>query len=169
MTTDRHEVRRTIPAEPTAIFAVLCDPQGHVNIDSSGMLMSATGRPVQAVGDTFEVQMHREALGDLPLERYPVTIRITAFSPDQEIAWTVLSPVADPPVGHVYGYRLRPVDGGTEVTSYYDWSNIDPIWRDRELPQLGPDVKVTWPVVPATALRATLGILERTVAARSGG
>ena len=80
--------------------------------------------------------------------------------PDAEIAWTVLSPLAQPPIGHVYGDSLRPVDGGTAVTSYCDWSNIDPIWRDREIPGVGT---VTWPVVPATALRATLGILERTV------
>jgi hypothetical protein len=160
MTVDRHEVTRTIPADPTTIFAVLCDPQGHVSIDSSGMLMSASGKSAGAVGDTFEIQMHREALGDLPLGAYEVTVRITAFTPDREIAWTVLSPVADPPVGHIYGYSLRPVDGATEVTSYCDWSNIDPVWRDREIPGVGT---VTWPVVPATTLRATLGILDRTV------
>jgi hypothetical protein len=42
MTSDRLEVQRRIPADPAAIFRLLCDPQGHV-IDSSGMLMSATG------------------------------------------------------------------------------------------------------------------------------
>jgi len=30
---------------------------------------------------------------------------------------------AEPPLGHIYGYRLRPVADGTEVTSYYDWSD----------------------------------------------
>lgn len=43
---DRFEIRRTIPAAPEAIFRVLADPQGHVAIDSSGMLMAATGEPV---------------------------------------------------------------------------------------------------------------------------
>ena len=38
MTTERMEVQRTIAADPAAIFRVLCDPQGHVAIDSSGML-----------------------------------------------------------------------------------------------------------------------------------
>jgi len=45
MTDERIEVERTIAADPGAIFAVLCDPDGHVAIDSSGMLMSATASP----------------------------------------------------------------------------------------------------------------------------
>jgi hypothetical protein len=66
MTTERMEVQRTIAAEPSAIFAVLADPQGHVTIDASGMLMDATGDRVTAVGDTFVVHMDREALNDYP-------------------------------------------------------------------------------------------------------
>ena len=38
MTTERIEVQRTIATDPATIFGVLCDPQGHVDIDSSGML-----------------------------------------------------------------------------------------------------------------------------------
>ena len=45
-TIERIEVQRTIAADPATIFRVLCDPQGHVSIDSSGMLMDATGEPV---------------------------------------------------------------------------------------------------------------------------
>jgi hypothetical protein len=40
MTADRIEVQRTIRADPASIFAVLCDPQGHVAIDGSKMLTS---------------------------------------------------------------------------------------------------------------------------------
>ena len=58
-------------------------------IDSSGMLMGATGEPVTAVGDTFVVHMDREALNDYPLGRYDVTVTITALVPDREIAWKV--------------------------------------------------------------------------------
>ena len=43
MSIERLEVQRTIPADPATIFKVLCDPQGHVAIDSSGMLQAATG------------------------------------------------------------------------------------------------------------------------------
>jgi Polyketide cyclase / dehydrase and lipid transport len=154
MTSERIEVQRTIEAEPAAIFAVLRDPQGHVAIDSSGMLQSADGEPVSAVGDSFVVHMDREALGDYPeLGRYDVTVRISAFEPDREIAWTILGRLR-PQIGHVYGYRLEPTAGGTLVTSYYDWSNIDPKWREASI----------FPVISGGALRATLGILARTVA-----
>src|SRR6476646_11004062 len=121
MTDERMQVERTIAAEPAAIFRVLADPQGHVTIDSAGMLMDATGDPVTAVGDRFIVHMDREALNDYPMGRYDVTIVITTFVPDREIAWTIEG-VISPPIGHIYGYRLEPVEGGTRVTSYYDWS-----------------------------------------------
>ena len=153
LATDRIEVRRAIAADPAAIFAVLCDPRGHVAIDSSGMLMDATGEAVTAVGDSFVVHMDREALNDYPLGRYDVTVTITAFVPDREIAWTILGQIR-PQIGHTYGYVLQPAADGTIVTSYYDWSAIDPAWRQAGI----------FPVIPESALRATLGILARTVA-----
>jgi hypothetical protein len=153
MTTERFEVQRTIPADAASIFKVLCDPQGHVAIDSSGMLMDATGEPVTAVGDNFVVHMDREALNDYPLGHYDVTVIIKTFIPDREIAWTIRSEIR-PPIGHVYGYTLEPVDDGTLVTSYYDWSMIEPEWKERGI----------FPILSEGALRATLGILARTVA-----
>ncbi|HEY2548941.1 MAG TPA: SRPBCC family protein [Streptosporangiaceae bacterium] len=152
MSAERMEVQRTIEAEPAEIFKVLSDPQGHVAIDSSGMLMSAEGEPVKAAGDSFVVHMDREALNDYPLGRYDVTVSIKTFDQDREIAWTILGPIR-PQIGHVYGYRLEPADGGTLVTSYYDWSGIEQTWRDAGI----------FPVIPESALRATLGILARTV------
>src|SRR5205085_3911495 len=76
---DRIEVPRTIKAEPAAIFAVLRNPRGHVAIDSSGMLLSAEGEPVSAVGDTFVVHMDREALNDYPLGKYDAKVEISTF------------------------------------------------------------------------------------------
>jgi hypothetical protein len=148
---ERLEVQRAIAAPPEAIFAVLTDPKGHVAIDSSGMLMEASGDTVTKAGDTFVVHMDREALNDYPLGLYDVTVEIVTFEPDREIAWTVLGRFN---IGHVYGYRLEPIDAGTLVTSYYDWSAIEQSWRDAAI----------FPVVPESALRATLGILARTVA-----
>jgi hypothetical protein len=156
MTSERLEVQRTIKADPATIFRILCDPQGHVTIDSSGMLMDATGGPVKAVGDSFVVHMDREALNDYPMGLYDVTVTITTFVPDREIAWTILGQIR-PQIGHVYGYTLEPIEDGTLVTSYYDWSNIDPEWKKAAI----------FPVISEGALRATLGILARTVA-RSG-
>ena len=149
----RIEVQRTIEAAPADVFAVLCDPQGHVAIDSSGMLQAATGEPPEKVGDEFVVHMDREALNDFPeLGRYDVTVRITEFEPDSLIAWTILGQIR-PQIGHVYGYRLEPDGEGTKVTSFYDWSNIDQKWRDAGI----------FPVISELALRGTLGILDRTV------
>jgi hypothetical protein len=151
MSDERIEVQRTIRADPASIFAVLRDPEGHVAIDSSGMLMSATGAPASAVGDTFVVHMDREALNDFPLGEYDVTIVISTYEQDREIAWRVTGGLD---LGHVYGYRLEPTDDGTLVTSYYDWSAITDEWREAGI----------FPVISEGALRATLGILARTVA-----
>src|ERR1700691_340620 len=104
MTDERFEVERDIAADPITIFRFLCDPLGHVVIDSSGMLMDATGEPVSAVGDTFVVHMDRQALNDRPMGRYDVIVTISAFVPDHEIAWTIAGR-SRPSVGHVYGYR----------------------------------------------------------------
>ena len=151
--TERIETRRTIAAPAPDIFAVLCDPQGHVAIDSSGMLQDADGDPVSAVGDSFVVHMDRESLNDFPqLGKYDVTVQISEFEEDRLIAWTILGQIR-PQIGHVYGYRLEPDDGGTLVTSFYDWSSIDAKWREANI----------FPVISEGALRATLGILDRTV------
>ena len=153
MTTERMEVQRTIEADPAAIFAIISDPQGHVVIDSSGMLLDAEGDAVTAVGDTFVVHMDREALNDYPLGKYDVTVEITDFEADRRIAWTITGAL-EPPIGHVYGYTLEPVEGGTLVTSYYDWSDIHPTWREADI----------FPIMSEAALRATLGIIDRWVA-----
>jgi hypothetical protein len=152
---DRIEVTRPIAASPSAIFDVLRSPAGHVAIDASGMLQDHTGEPAETVGDTFVIHMDRESLNDFPLGQYDVTVLITAFAVDREIAWTVHGQI-EPPLGHVYGYRLESADGGTLVTSYYDWSDIDPVWREAGI----------FPILQEGALRATQGILARTVVAR---
>jgi hypothetical protein len=150
---ERIEVQRTIAAPASDIFAVLRDPQGHVAIDASGMLQDADGDPVAAVGDSFVVHMDRESLNDFPeLGKYDVTVQIAEFEEDRLIAWTILGQIR-PQIGHVYGYRLEPDDGGTLVTSFYDWSSIDAKWREANI----------FPVISEGALRATLGILDRTV------
>lgn len=155
MSEQRIEVQRAIAADPGTIFEVLCRPDGHVQIDASGMLMSSDGEPVSAVGDRFVVHMDRDSLRDFDLGLYDVTVVIATFEHDREIAWTIDGQL-QPPIGHVYGYRLEPVDGGTMVTSYYDWSDIHEQYRDL--------AKDHFPIISETNLRATLGILARTVA-----
>ncbi len=149
---ERFEVQRMIPAEARPIFDVLRSPSGHVAIDSSGMLQSAEGEPASAVGDTFVIHMDREALGDRPMGKYDVIVTITGYEQDRLITWEV-SGENFPSIGHYYGYRLEPVEGGTLVTSIYDWSSVSERWK--------PEGR--WPIIQESALKATLGILERTV------
>lgn len=158
MSTTRIEVTRNIGAEPEAIFTILCSPEGHVQIDASGMLMWAEGEPATAVGDRFHVHMDRDALRDFDIGEYELDVVFTRFEQDRAIEWAIESEFIDPPIGHVYGYELEPIDGGTRVTQYYDWSNIRPEYHET----LG----AAFPVVPEKALLATLGILARTVAPR---
>jgi hypothetical protein len=99
--------------------------------------------------------MDREALNDYPqLGRYDVTVEIKEYEPDRLISWTVLGQLR-PQIGHIYGFQLEPAEdaAATVVTSFYDWSTIDPKWRDAGI----------FPVLSEGALRATLGILDRTV------
>ncbi len=148
---ERLSVSRLIAAPAATVFAVLSSPAGHVAIDSSGMLQSASGPAVTAVGDEFVVHMDRESLNDRPMGKYDVRVIITKFVADELIEW-MISGTVQPPIGHVYGYVLEPADGGTLVTSYYDWSRISDEHRARGI----------FPVIPESALRATLGILART-------
>jgi hypothetical protein len=149
--TERLAATRLVPDSPEEVFALICDPQGHVLVDSTGMLQSAEGEPVSAIGDTFLVHMDRAALGDIPdLGLYDVTVVVTAFEQDRALEWTIRSGTT-PPMAHRYGYLLRPADEGTEVTTYYDWSGV------------AEESKPRYPVIGEHALGATLGILERTL------
>ena len=151
--TDRMEVSRPMPFPASVIFDIVRSPEGHVAIDASGMLQDFTGEPAEKEGDTFVIHMDREALNDMPMGKYDVTVRFMTFEKDKEVAWDLVN---DMNITHFYGYRLEPMDdGGTMVTSYYDWSKIDASWKDR------------FPIVPESALRATLGILERTARQRA--
>jgi len=153
---ERFEIQRTIPADPAAIFNIVSSPEGHVAIDASGMLQSSDGVAARAEGDTFVIHMDREALGDLPMGKYDVTVTITGYEQDRFITWEV-SGEGFPSIGHYYGYRLEPVKEGTLVTSIYDWSNIGDRWKASGM----------WPIIPESALKATLGILERTVSGKT--
>lgn len=149
----RFSITRTIQASAGDIFAVLCDPRGQLAIDASGMLQDVEGEPVGAVGDRFLVHMDRAPLNDIPqMGRYDVTVVITEYERDRHIAWTIDGTI-QPPLRHIYGYTLEPDGDATRVTTYYDWSQVDPERIESSV----------FPVIPEVGLRATLGILDRTV------
>ncbi|SHN46716.1 SRPBCC family protein [Cryptosporangium aurantiacum] len=153
----RISTTRRIAAPAARIFAVISDPDGHVAIDGSGMLMAADGsRRLTAVGDMFIMNMDREPLGDLPMGKYTVQNTVVAFTPEAAIAWQP-GEVDGRPLGHTYGYTLTPVGTDTtEVTSYCDWSGVHP----KILTIL------SWPVVPLSMLETSLDNLQRLVEER---
>lgn len=150
MQDERLSATRLISTTPSRVFAVLCDPDGHVAIDSSGMVQAATGGLLSGVGDSFVAHMDRESLGDYPeLGKYDVTVLVTDFERDRRLEWTVQSERFN--LGHRYGYQLETSAGDTVATAHYDWSAVSEKW------------KPIFPVIGAGALAATLGILDRTV------
>lgn len=154
MTAERIAVSRRIAAPASAIFALVTDPNGHVAIDGSGMLVApADAAPLRAVGDSFVMHMDREPLGDIPLGKYDVLNTCTAIEQDRLVEWSVGAP-GRTPIGHVYGWQLDPVsDTETQVTNYCDWSGLNPKLRG----------KVAFPVVPAEMLEASLDRLATAV------
>ena len=155
----RLSVQRAIAADPASIFEVLTTPSGHVAIDASACYVGR--RRAARDGRRRSVRRAhgpRIAQG-LPARRVHGECRIARYEPDRAIAWTI-DGVMQPPIGHVYGYELEPIEGGTNVTSYYDWSDIHEAYREA--------ASSIFPVISETNLRATLGILARVVAPGRG-
>jgi hypothetical protein len=157
MSDDRVSATRRIAASASDIFDIVTDPAKHVEIDGSHMLVAAQdARPLRAVGDSFVVNMDRDALGDLPLGKYTVRNVVTRMDPDRVLEWSV-GGVDSAPLGHVYGYELAPAGAGeTDVTLYCDWSGFN--WE--AVPEAMRS-QVRFPVVPKMALITTLEKLDR--------
>lgn len=98
-----------MPAEPQEIFDLLADPTKHSLIDGSGTVREARpGNPERlSLGAKFSMSMRQ----GLP---YKITNEVVEFDEPNVIAWRHMA-------HHVWRYRLRPVDGGTEVTEEFDW------------------------------------------------
>ncbi|MGD9798492.1 MAG: polyketide cyclase [Acidimicrobiia bacterium] len=144
---------RRIAAPASTLFAIVSDPAGHVRIDGSGMLEAAPdARPITAVGETFDMDMDREPLGDIPtMGKYKVRNTVTQLVPDRLFEWGV-GGFNRPPLGHLYGWQLEPVsDTETDVTNYCDWTNIPESMRTR----------ITWPIVPVHMLERSVEKLEQ--------
>ncbi len=100
---------RFVAAEPQAIFDLLADPAQHVLIDGSGTVKATSGEPPArlSLGAKFSMSMKM----GMP---YKITNEVIEFDEPNVIAWRHIG-------HHVWRYRLRPVDGGTEVTEEFDW------------------------------------------------
>jgi uncharacterized protein YndB with AHSA1/START domain len=152
MTSDRVSATRRIAAPAGKLFQIVSNPAGHVEIDGSGMLeASPDARQLTAVGETFDMDMDRAPLGDVPLGKYKVRNTVTQFVPDRLFEWGI-GGMDRPPLGHVYGWQLEPVDDThTDVTNYCDWTEIPEQMRSAR----------SWPIVPVHMLEQSVANLER--------
>ncbi|MSO80000.1 MAG: polyketide cyclase [Acidimicrobiia bacterium] len=141
--------RIAAPAEK--LFQIVSSPARHVEIDGSGMLVSSVDAGTTTkVGDTFDMNMDREPLGDFPeMGKYQVRNTVTQIVPNRLFEWGV-GMVDGDSIGHVYGWELTPLsDTETEVTNYTDWS---------ALPET---MKSYWPIVPLHMLEESVEKLRR--------
>lgn len=122
---DRIAASGMVAASRAEVFRIVTDPAMHVEIDGSGMLQAAPlARRLEAPGDTFEMDMDREPLGDVPMGKYKALNTVTRIIPDALLEWNVGS-YDRGPYGHVYGWEIAAVGPGeTEVTNYCEWTNI---------------------------------------------
>jgi hypothetical protein len=156
--TNRLAVSRTVKASPAEVFRVVTDPALQVEIDGSGMLVAAPGATrLAAAGDTFEMDMDRESLGDIPMGKYSVLNTVTRIIPDALLEWNVGSKERGP-YGHVYGWEMSAVNAQeTEVTNYCDWTDIPEEARGR------------FPIVPRAMMEKSVENLATLVARGSDG
>lgn len=153
MTDQRVSATRRIKAPAHVLYEIVASPEGHVRIDGSGMLDAAPdAKPLTAVGETFDMEMDRTPLNDIPgLVKYKVRNTVTQIEPDHLVEWTI-GGIDTPPLGHVYGWQLDAVsDTETDVTNYCDWTNITDELRARR-----PD----WPIVPVEMLEQSVAKLD---------
>lgn len=136
-------VSGTGAASASALFAVLCDPRRHVEVDGSGMLQAdVDAHPVTGVGEMFTMEMHYPSLGDYRTENH-----VVEFEPDRAIAWTTTRAGAKP-AGVIWRWQLTPIaERRTDVVHTYDWSAVtDPAVLAR----------VTFPRVSGEELRQSV-------------
>lgn len=104
-------VRRSVVVNATLqqIFDLLANPSEHVNFDGSGTVRrTVDDNPDRLeLGARFGMKMRM----GVP---YKMTNEVVEFEEPRLIAWRHLG-------GHVWRYRLREVDGGTEITEEFDW------------------------------------------------
>jgi hypothetical protein len=152
----RMAVTGKVSATPSDVFRIVTDPKMHVEIDGSGMLEAAPeAKRLEAAGDTFEIAMDREPLGDIPMGKYKVLNTVTRIVPNELLEWNVGSREHGA-YGHVYGWEIVAVgDGESQVTNYCEWSGISEAARDR------------FPIIPREMMEKSVENLSALVARSS--
>jgi hypothetical protein len=130
------EVSRRIQAPAAQIFEILATPQRHKDFDGSDMVQEALFEgSLSAVGDTFNMKMHR--LG----RDYLMINRVVEFESDRRIFWEPAPGDADTaggdpsrigiPAGYRWGYILAPdAEDATVVTEVFYYGTMSELLRE---------------------------------------
>lgn len=130
---------RRIEAPADQIFAVLADPNRHLDFDGSQMLRGAAeGSVISGVGDVFVMNMYFDRLGG----DYVTRNHVVEFEPGRRIAWSPAPGDAasagdnftyDEPLGHRWRFELAPEGSdSTVVTETYDCTAV-PDWFQQQI------------------------------------
>jgi hypothetical protein len=103
-------VTRIINASPEVIFNLLADPAMHPLIDGSGSVQEARMSAPKRLSKGAKFGMDMKLFG-IP---YRISNKVITFDEPTHIAWRHVG-------RHEWHYRLRVVEGGTEVTETWDW------------------------------------------------
>lgn len=151
MTDDKQlRVTRLIDAPADQIFDILTLPARHKEFDGSGMVVADDHtQRVQAVGDTFTMNMNHESQGgDYQMENH-----VVAFADNLVVGWAP-APPGEEPAGWKWVYTLDAQGpDSTEVTLTYDWEAVE----DKQLIAM-------FPAIPKDSLDESLNLLAAAVA-----
>jgi hypothetical protein len=126
-------VSRTINASAGKLFALLADTSNHPIIDGSSMVRDARpGVVIERVGDSFEMGMYREDLGNYEMRNF-----VVEYVDGRRLVWEPIPAALSGPddktedfePGHyLWGFDLTPVgDDSTVVTETFDCT-ASPEW-----------------------------------------
>ncbi len=152
MTDDKKiTVTRTIDASTSEIWDVLSNPQKHSQLDGSGFVISDDRSDrITANGQTFRMNMSGDHMGG----DYQTDNHVTGYDEHKLLAWQT-APAGTTPPGWEWMWELTAQGSeATDVVLTYDWSNV----TDPELLK-----KITFPLVPQSALEDSLGNLAEAV------
>ena len=133
---------RRIDAPPDAVFALLADPSSHAAIDGTGWVRGPLqdGARITAEGEIFDMGMYHPQHPD---GEYEIANRVVTFEPPTAIEWEPGFYVEDGRRDSgrwTWRYDLAEVDGHTDVTLTYDWSNATGEARERfQFPPFGAE------------------------------
>lgn len=144
-------VRRDIPASASDVFAVLSNPDRHVELDGSGFVQGVDHADrITASGQSFRMNMTGDHMGG----DYQTDNVVSGYEPGKLLAWKT-APAGTEPPGWEWLWELDAQGPDTtSVSLTYDWGKVT-----------DPDIlsKVSFPLVTKDQLDDSLSALAQAV------